>query len=423
MEAFLKLLADGKLDLHSLITHRFPIAQAHSAYDLIMGKTQEPFLGMLIVYSDPADDTRQVNIAVSARPSASNQSVSIGLLGAGSFATSTLLPAMKRVGAEMVVACAANGSHARHAAEKFGFRSCTTDEQEILNNPAVNTVVIVTRHHLHATQVKAALRSGKHVFCEKPLCLNEVELNSIVAAREDQASSRQLLMVGFNRRFAPLAIRLKSFLKDVREPLALHYRVNAGFLPADHWLNDPLQGGGRILGEVCHFVDFLCFLTNASPMEVETRSLPNPGHYSNDNIVCSLRFANGSQGTISYLANGDKSYSKERIEVFGGGSIAVLEDFRRLELVRGGNRRVYRSLLRQDKGHRGEWEAFITAIQTGAVSPIPFREVVSATLATFALEESRCLAKPVAVSRAVSLELADLRRDDHADASGLDRAS
>jgi predicted dehydrogenase len=267
--------------------------------------------------------------------------------------------------------------------------------------------------------VKAALRSGKHVFCEKPLCLNEVELNSIVAARDEQASSRQLLMVGFNRRFAPLAVRLKSFLKDVREPLALNYRVNAGFLPVDHWLNDPLQGGGRVLGEVCHFVDFLCFLADAPAMEVETRSLPNPGPYSNDNIVCSLRFANGSQGTISYLANGDKSYSKERIEVFGGGSTAVLEDFRRLELVRGGNRRVYRSLLRQDKGHRGEWEVFITAIQTGAESPIPFREVVNATLATFALEESRCLAKPVAVSKAVSVAVEDLRRD----ASGLDRAS
>ena len=156
--------------------------------------------------------------------------------------------------------------------------------------------------------------------------------------------------------------------------------------PSDHWLNDPLQGGGRILGEVCHLVDFLCFLTNASPVEVETRSLPNPGQYSNDNIVCSLRFPDGSQGTISYLANGDKSYSKERIEVFGGGNVAVLEDFRRLELVRSGKKRVFRSLMRQNKGHRGEWKAFVTAIQTGAESPIPFRELVSTTLATFALE-------------------------------------
>jgi predicted dehydrogenase/threonine dehydrogenase-like Zn-dependent dehydrogenase len=421
MEAFLKLLADRKLDLRPLITHRFPVARAHSAYDLITGKTHDPFLGVLIVYPEDADDSRHVNMPAMNRPSAPHSSIQIGLLGAGSFATSTLLPAIKRVGGvEMIVAGAANGSHARHAAAKFGFRSCVTDEQEILNNPAVNTVVITTRHHLHASQVIAALQAGKHVFCEKPLCLNEAELSRIVAAHDDPASTRRLLMVGFNRRFAPLAIRLKSFLQEVREPLALHYRVNAGFLPAEHWLNDPQQGGGRILGEVCHFVDFLCFLTGSSPVEVETRSLLNPGQYSNDNVVCSLRFPDGSQGTITYLANGDKSYSKERVEVFGGGNVAVLEDFRRLELVRGGKTRVFRSLLRQDKGHRGEWQAFITAIQTGAQSPIPFREVVDTMLATFALERSRCLGQRVAVPHAVQ----GLREDDCApEISGFDQAS
>jgi predicted dehydrogenase/threonine dehydrogenase-like Zn-dependent dehydrogenase len=421
MEAFLKLLADRKLDLHPLITHRFPIACAHSAFDLITGKTREAFLGVLIAYPELADDTRQINMSGPDRPSPSDRSIRIGLLGAGNFATSTLLPAIKRAGGvDMVVASAANGSRARHAAEKFGFRSCTTDDEKILDNPDVNTVVITTRHHLHAAQVTAALRFGKNVFCEKPPCLNETELSRIVAAHDDQTFPRRLLMVGFNRRFAPLAVRLTSFLQDVREPLALHYRVNAGFLPPDHWLNDPLQGGGRLLGEVCHFVDFLCFLTRSSPVEVETLSLPNPGQYSNDNIVCSLRFADGSHGTISYLANGDKSYSKERIEVFGGGSVAVLDDFRRLELVRGGKKRVFRSLLRQDKGHRGEWEAFATAIQTGAESPIPFREIVSTMLATFALEQSRCLGQPVAVPSSMK----DVSRDDNApDAGGLDRAS
>jgi predicted dehydrogenase len=206
-------------------------------------------------------------------------------------------------------------------------------------------------------------------------------------------------MVGFNRRFAPLAVRLKSFLHDVGEPLALHYRVNAGFLPADHWLHDPQQGGGRIIGEVCHFVDFLCFLAGSAPVQVETRSLPNPGRYCNDNVVCSLRFENGSQGTIGYLANGDKSYSKERIEVFGGGSVAVLEDFRRLELVRRGKQRVFRSLLRQDKGHRGEWREFVKSIQTGAESPIPFHEIVNSMLTTFALEQSRCIGQFVVVNK------------------------
>jgi predicted dehydrogenase/threonine dehydrogenase-like Zn-dependent dehydrogenase len=399
MEAFLKLLADRKLNLQPLITHRFPVARAHSAYELITGKINEPFLGVLIAYPEDAENIRHVDLTNATQPVASRASIQIGLLGAGGFATSTLLPAIKQIsGVEMVIAGAATGSHARHAAKKFGFRSCTTDEQEILSNPSVNTVVITTRHHLHAPQVIAALNSGKHVFCEKPLCLNEAELASIAAAHDGPASSGNILMVGFNRRFAPLAVRMKSFLQEVREPMAIYYRVNAGFLPADHWLNDPQQGGGRLVGEVCHFVDFLCFLMESPPIEVETRSLANPGQYSNDNLVCSLRFANGSQGIVTYVANGDKSFSKERVEVFGGGTVAVLEDFRRLELVRGGRKRVLRSFLRQDKGHRGEWEAFVAAIKNGTDSPIPFREIVSTMLATLALEESRCLGQPVAVT-------------------------
>jgi predicted dehydrogenase len=251
---------------------------------------------------------------------------------------------------------------------------------------------------LHARQVLAALKSGKHVFCEKPLCLNEDELRDIVRVYEDQPSvGKPTLMVGFNRRFAPLALRLKSFLREIHEPLAVHYRVNAGFIPADHWLNDPEQGGGRVIGEVCHFVDFLTFLVSAAPLEVEAHSLANPGKYSNDNVICSLRFADGSQGTISYLANGDKSYSKERIEVFGGGAVAVLEDFRRLELVGRGRKQVFRSLFGQDKGHRGEWEAFVTALRTGGDSPIPLTEIVTTMLATFALEESRASGQAISV--------------------------
>jgi predicted dehydrogenase/threonine dehydrogenase-like Zn-dependent dehydrogenase len=397
MDAFLKLLSDRKLDLHPLITHRFPITQANAAYELITGETPEPFLAVLITYPQEknANTDRTVKIASAAKLGTSQKSVRIGLLGTGSFAITTLLPALKQLkGIEFEIAGAATGSHAWHAARKFGFRSCTTDDQEILNNASINTVVIATRHHLHAGQVIAALGAGKHVFCEKPLCLNVEELRQIAEAHENAST---LLTVGFNRRFAPLAIRMKDFLQDSGEPLALNYRINAGFLPPDHWLNDPLQGGGRIIGEVCHFVDFLCFLTGSSVTEVETRSLPNPGRYSNDNVICSLRFANGSHATISYLANGDKSYSKERIEVFGAGRVAVLEDFRRLDLVRDGKKQIFRSRLRQDKGHRGECEAFLRSIQTGASSSIPFAEIISTMLTTFALEESRCLGKPVQV--------------------------
>jgi predicted dehydrogenase/threonine dehydrogenase-like Zn-dependent dehydrogenase len=413
MDAFLKLLADRKFDLQPLITHRFPISRAQAAYDLITGKSEE-FLGVLIAYPEEPTHESVIEFVAAAQPTGNESSIRLGFLGTGSFAISTLLPAIKKVdGIEFSSACAANGSHARHAARKFGFRSCTTDEHEILDDSSVSTVAIATRHHLHAAQTVAAIRAGKHVFCEKPLCLNDAELRKIAVAYENAST---VLMVGFNRRFAPFAIRMKDFLREAGEPLGLHYRINAGFLPADHWSHDPLQGGGRIIGEVCHFVDFLHFLTGSSVTEVETHALQNPGRYSNDNVICILHFADGSEGTITYLANGDKSYSKERVEVFGGGRVAVLDDFRKLELVRAGKKQVFWSRLRQDKGHRAEWAAFAGAIQNGSQSPIPFPEIVNTMMATFALEESRCLGMPIRVKR--------LSADDEStEAGGFDRAS
>jgi len=404
MEAFLQLLSDGKLDVKSLVTHRFPIEHAHGAYDLITRKVGHPFLGVLITYPGHAELIHEIRLVrkgtVGAR--VGEKSMAVGIFGAGSFAMSTLLPALKQVrGVDLASVCAANGSHARHAAEKFGFLYCATEEQRILNDPGINSVVIATRHHLHATQVLATLAAGKHVFCEKPLCLHESELAEIVRAYASRVSSRDpLLMVGFNRRFAPMAIKMRAFLKQVREPLALHYRVNAGFIPRDHWVNDPEQGGGRILGEVCHFVDFLSFLAGALPTEVQARGVNGIESCFDDNVVISLRFANGSQGTISYLVNGDRSYSKERVEVFGGGAVAVLEDFRRLELVRHGRKETFRSRFRQDKGHRAELEAFAAAVCGRSETPIPFDEIVSTTLATLRVLESRSSGLPVEVDTA-----------------------
>ncbi len=403
MDAFLQLLADSKVNVGALITHKFPIERAQLGYDLIAGKSDERFLGVLITYPAATDETPRLTIEMPGKgrfnsPRGST-SVAVGLLGAGGFAISTLLPAIKRSGGTSLVGvCAANGSHARHAAQKFGFQRSTTDETTLLADPAINTVVIATRHHLHARQTVAALKSGKHVFCEKPLCLNDDELRDIARVYRNQpADDKSILMVGFNRRFAPLAIQLRSFLRNIHEPLALNYRVNAGFIPAEHWLNDPEQGGGRIIGEVCHFVDFLTFLVGAPPVEVQSRSLANPGKYSNDNVISSLSFADGSQGTISYLANGDKSYSKERVEVLGGGAVAVLEDFRKLELVSGGRKRLSQSRWRQDKGHRSEWQAFSAAIRAGEDSPIPFEQIVTTMLATFALDESRATGQSLSV--------------------------
>jgi len=390
MEAFLELVAEGKVDVKSLITHRFSISEARMAYNLVTGKTREASLGVVIVYPGQANDKRRLQLVRKAAPPKRNaESVNIGVLGAGSYALGTLLPAMKRVSEiRRISVCAANGSHARHAAAKFGFEQCATEEQEILNDPDVNTVVIATRHHLHARQVLAASAAGKHVFCEKPLCLTESELAEIVRAYSQLNGKPLSLMVGFNRRFAPLAVRMREFLKQVSGPFVIQYRVNAGFLPPDHWVNDPEQGGGRLLGEVCHFIDFAIFLTGSRPVEVQASDAAlSPAH--GDNIVMQLKFADGSHATVSYLVNGDRRYSKERVEVFGGGAVAVLDDFRSLELIRHGRRNIIRMRFRQDKGHRAEVQRFADAIRLGMEAPIPFDEIVSTTLATLRAAESR----------------------------------
>jgi predicted dehydrogenase/NADPH:quinone reductase-like Zn-dependent oxidoreductase len=399
LDAFLQFIADGKLNLPSLVTHRFPMEQATRAYDLITGSTGEPFLAALITYAG-AESGSALNLVEKipvAAVAVSSGSIGLGVLGAGSFAQNTLLPALKAIpGVSFIGVCNATGPRSRNAAEKFGFSYCSNSETELLQDAKINAVLIATRHNLHASQSLAALRAGKSVFCEKPLCLNEDELAALVCAMSAEKNA-PLLMVGFNRRFAPMAVQMKTFLSEIHEPLAIHYRVNAGYIPADHWVNDIEQGGGRILGEVCHFVDFLCFLADACPIEVHAQTVGNSGQYSMDNVVASLKFANGSLGTISYLANGDKSASKERVEVFGGGSVAILEDFRRLELVRNGRKQITRARWEQDKGHKAEMQAFVDALQGKTPSPIPLQQIVGSTLATLRLQNSCQTGQPLTV--------------------------
>jgi predicted dehydrogenase len=414
MQAFLQLLAERKLSIGPLITHRFPIDRGQNAYDLIAGKSGAPFLGVVIQYSGAGDESPTLQlvpppgIAVRQIEVASAGAISVGLLGAGAFAASTLLPVMKSSGEAILSGvCAATGAHAQHAARAFGFRYCTTDAAQLIRDPNINTVVIATRHHLHANQVLAALAEGKHVFCEKPLCLSEDELRSIVTAYLSiPGAPRPAFTIGFNRRFAPMMARMKAFLAPISEPLALTYRVNAGFLASDHWVSDPDQGGGRIRGEVCHFVDALMFLAASPIVEVDARAVANAGRYSGDNMLASLRFANGSEGTITYVANGDRSFSKERVEVFGGGAVAVLEDFRRLELARNGRKQIIRSRWRQDKGHRGEWAAFAASIRQGRDSAIPFEQIVCSTLATLRIHESVAIGKRLTVDAAAFIDAA-----------------
>lgn len=407
LEAVVDLLASGKVEVRPLITHRFPIHQAPQAYELITGKRKEPFLGVLLTYAQEEKGVEAVETMTGAEvatyPSApptnvilqrAPGAVRMGVLGAGNFASAVMLPALRSVqDIQLIGVASASGTSAQHAANRFGFQYADSDPARLLEDAQIEAVVILTRHHLHAQQTLAALRAGKHVFCEKPLALNAQELDEIEAALRSRPA--QILSVGFNRRFAPMSVRLKTFLQERQEPLAAHYRVNAGYLPLNHWTHDPQQGGGRIIGEACHFIDFLTFLVGAAPLEITARGLPDRGRYRQDNVVISLTFPDGSLGTISYLANGDKAFPKERVEVFCSGGVAVLDDYRSLELVSQGSRKVHSARLRQDKGHRAEMEAFAHAIQSGGPPPIPYEQIFGVMRAAFAAVESLRSSGPV----------------------------
>jgi predicted dehydrogenase len=384
MAAFLELIGAGKLDVQSLISHRFTIEDATQAYDLISGKTSEPFLGVVLTYS-PTPSLR-ARVDLRQERSSVKGSVNLGFVGAGNFAAGVLLPAFKELsGVAMQGLCTGRGATSRFSAEKFGFAYCTTAFEEIVRDENVNAVVIATRHDLHAQQTLEALSAGKHVFCEKPLCLHESEL---IAIRDLAYQAAGILMVGFNRRFSPMVSQIRGFFSEISEPLLLTCRVNGGMIPKDSWIQDPQVGGGRILGEVCHFVDLLSFLAGSSCVSVHALGLPDSGKYNNDNVAVTLEFANGSAGQICYSANGDKSLPKERVEVHGGGATAILEDFRSLTLSRNGKASNLQSRLRQDKGHRAECKAFVEAIRSGAPSPTSLDSIVNTTLATIKVLES-----------------------------------
>ena len=399
LEAFLEMLSRGKVLVEPLISHRFPISDAQQAYTLLSRKHGESSLGIVIEY--PGENELPSWIQLQGTETLQHSpvpTVRVGPLGAGNYVRSTFLPAMKTApGSQLVAVCAASGASAFHVAKKHGFESATTSASEVIHHSQINTVVIATRHHLHATQTVAALKAGKHVFCEKPLCINEDELHDVINAYQDARKNfGTILMVGFNRRFAPLAVKLKEFL-PTQQPLVMNYRVNAGSIPTTHWIQDPDQGVGRVIGEVCHFVDLMTFLSGSQPARVFAACTPNSGRTLADNASLQVTFHNGSIGVISYISNGDKVFSKERLEIFAGGKVAVLDDFWSLELSSEGRRRKVRSLFRADKGHRAEWRAMCDAILSGRESPIPFSEIVATTRATFRMMDSLRSGEPETV--------------------------
>ena len=385
-ESVIDLMSSGKLKVQPLITHRFPIEQATTAYEVITGKKKEPFLGVLLTYPrEEAESSSRVTFHASRVTSRPTPHAALGVLGAGLFANAMLLPAIKKAGdIELVGIASAGGLHAQHSGKKFGFKYATSSDEEIINDPNINTVAILTRHDSHADLVVKALQAGKHVFVEKPLAITSEQLS--VISKQLMETDHCLLMTGFNRRFAPLAQTLHASLASRTEPLHAHYRVNAGYIPLNHWTQDPAIGGGRIIGEGCHFIDFITFLVGAAPVSVTAHALPDGGKYREDNVSMTFTFPDSSIGVVDYLASGDKSFPKERVEVFCGGLVAVLDDFVSLRTVRDGKKKEQRGA--QDKGHVNEWKAFAKSIREGGKPPIPYEQLIGVTQSTFAAVES-----------------------------------
>jgi len=385
LEEFLRLIAAGSVALRLLKPLIVPIDQATAVYDqLASGDGRD--VAMLFRYPESAPRKHKVALGQGrTMPDTAVATVRVGMIGAGNFATGTLIPALKRIrDVRLRAICSARGLSAKSAANRHGFEYCASDYRELLADDDLDAVVIATHHDTHARFAGEAVRAGKHVFVEKPLALTQEQLKEVVAAHGEAC---RILMVGYNRRFSPLAAAVRDFFSQ-DGPIEVVCRVNAGPLGSDSWYQDPEEGGWRIVSEGCHFVDLIQYLCDSPPAWVFADMVGGhiPGR-QNDNCVVTLKMANGSLATLIYVANGDPSFEKERIEVFGRGRAAVIENWRRARLVSGGRTKKVRP-SRLGKGHSEELAAFVAAVQAGTRPSLTFEDAVRCTLATFAIRDS-----------------------------------
>lgn len=386
-EAVLDMMAGGRIAPGSLVSHRFDISQCEQAYELIASRS--PSLGVMLKYPAPVDTTEEPARTVALAPAALKKAGPIiGLVGAGNYAGQVLAPALKRTGARLKTITSAGGVSSMHVGRKNGFESASTDLQAVLNDAEVDAVVIATRHNAHAEQVCAALQAGKHVFVEKPLAVTLDELVQIETTYATAATKGRVLTVGFNRRFAPQVQRMKALLAPMIEPKVFVVTVNAGFIPPDHWTQDPSLGGGRIVGEACHFIDLLRHLVG-HPIEQALTATLGKGSAKGmaDSVSFTLRFVDGSIGTVHYLANGSKAFPKERVEVFCGGRILQIDNFRRMQGW-GWSDFKHMNLWRQDKGTQACVQAFVDAVRQGSVLPIPWEEMAEVARVSIMVAET-----------------------------------
>jgi polar amino acid transport system substrate-binding protein len=377
MQSYIELLATKRLDISRLISHTFNLEKSFEAYDMILSH-EEPFSGIVIQY----DEHRELRNHIKLRESTvSPQDANVGFIGAGSFAQGTLLPNIEG-NCNFVGIFSGHGNTAQYVGDKYGFNYLAGDVDEIVYDCNINTVFITTRHNMHAENILISIKNNKHIFVEKPLAINEKELSEIKAVYEK--SSLNHLMVGFNRRFAPAIKDLKKlFLPG--EPKSIAIRINSGIMPLDHWVNDPDIGGGRVVGEACHFIDLAMFLADSPIISVSADSKQDANNLNNT-IIVNLKMGNGSVASINYFANGNKNVPKERIEVFSGGTIAQIDDFKTMKVFgKKTKKHVYKG---QDKGHAACTEVFLKSIKEGKPCPIPFHESHLSTLATFKVNQS-----------------------------------
>ncbi len=392
---FIRLLENGSVRLDDLVTHRFPFGEAERAYELLGGEAGRSALGVVLEYpAAPEPEPSRIALAAgrsaAAAPARTARAgrVRIGMIGAGAFGMHTLLPQLGRLDVDLQGIVTASGISARSAGDRHGFRYAAAAPEELFADPEIDAVVIATRHGEHAALAAAALRAGKAVFVEKPLALDELSLDDVLAA----AAGGPPLLVGFNRRFAPATAFVRERLGALAGARVVHVRANAGSIPANSWVHDPAAGGGRIRGEGCHFIDLGLALAGSPPAEVAALALAgaDPAAALLDNVQVTIRCQDGSLVSVLYVAKGNSRSGKERVEVFAGGATAIIDDFRRAEFWSAAGRRE-RWKGTQDKGHAAELKAFVAGVRTGS-SPVPLAELEASMRAT--LRAAGALAQP-----------------------------
>lgn len=381
-EAILKLIENDKIDVKNLISHRYEFSDALEAYDTILNNSDS--LGVVLNYENRTKNFEQRIIINNETSTIPKKKPSIGIIGAGSYTSSTLLPNLHNLNCELHSIVSTNGIKANHLGRKYDFSEVLTDSDLVVNNGDIDALIVTTQHDTHADFVVKAINANKSIFIEKPLAINPEQLDNIIAVYN--RSKKPIIMVGFNRRFAPLVTKMKKLSDTISDYKSFIYTVNAGYIPPEHWVNDKERGGGRIIGEVCHFIDLIKYFANSAIVDVKSTisGANNSPQLDSDVVTINLKFNNGSHGIVHYLANGHKSFPKERFEVFGGNKVLQLDNFKALRGY-GISGFKKKALFKQDKGHRNCLSEFLYSIEKGKESPISLEESIEVTSTTFQL--------------------------------------